>query len=385
MSAPAIRGWCPGALRPMESGDGWIVRVRPPGGQLAPDQAAGIAEAARRYGNGGIDLSSRANLQIRGVTPQTHPTLIEDLAALGLIDQSVEAEMRRNLVITPFWRPGDGTLELAAQVEAALAGGPALPAKFGCAIDCGPAPVLGDMPADIRLERAADGRLMVRADGAATGRPVDAAQAPALVRAMAQWFHDSGGVTQGRGRMLAHLGRVPLPDALHGALAPTRSVLRPMPGIIMHGALVALEFGSIQATTLLALARTGAVLRLTPWRMLLIEDAKTLPAIDALITDPADPRLRVTACTGAPGCSQGVGETRQLARMLAPRLPQAMHLHVSGCTKGCAHPAPVALTLVVTPGGFDLIRAGRAGDTPALTDLSAGDIRDYLAAIEGTA
>ncbi|MEO1207882.1 MAG: precorrin-3B synthase, partial [Pseudomonadota bacterium] len=25
----AVKGWCPGALRPMESGDGLIVRVRP--------------------------------------------------------------------------------------------------------------------------------------------------------------------------------------------------------------------------------------------------------------------------------------------------------------------------------------------------------------------
>ena len=29
MSAPVIQGWCPGALRPMMSGDGLVVRVRP--------------------------------------------------------------------------------------------------------------------------------------------------------------------------------------------------------------------------------------------------------------------------------------------------------------------------------------------------------------------
>ena len=29
MSAFEIKGWCPGALRPMLSGDGLVVRVRP--------------------------------------------------------------------------------------------------------------------------------------------------------------------------------------------------------------------------------------------------------------------------------------------------------------------------------------------------------------------
>ncbi len=61
-----------------------------------------------------------------------------------------------------------------------------------------------------------------------------------------------------------------------------------------------------------------------------------------LITDPADPRLRVTACTGAPGCPQALQPTRDLARTLAPQVPQGQHLHVSGCAKGCAHPKPAA-------------------------------------------
>ena len=37
MSAAAIKGWCPGALRPMQSGDGLVVRVRPFGGRLEAD------------------------------------------------------------------------------------------------------------------------------------------------------------------------------------------------------------------------------------------------------------------------------------------------------------------------------------------------------------
>ena len=41
MSAPvAAKGWCPGALRPMESGDGLIARIRPRGGRLSAAAAA---------------------------------------------------------------------------------------------------------------------------------------------------------------------------------------------------------------------------------------------------------------------------------------------------------------------------------------------------------
>ena len=47
MSGFQVQGWCPGALRPMQSGDGLVVRVRPQAGRLTAAQAAGIANAAR--------------------------------------------------------------------------------------------------------------------------------------------------------------------------------------------------------------------------------------------------------------------------------------------------------------------------------------------------
>jgi precorrin-3B synthase len=52
----------------MESGDGLIVRVRPQCGTFTLDELVVLAEAAQRFGNGQIDLTRRANLQIRGVS-----------------------------------------------------------------------------------------------------------------------------------------------------------------------------------------------------------------------------------------------------------------------------------------------------------------------------
>jgi precorrin-3B synthase len=378
IKGPEIKGWCPGALRPMQSGDGWLVRIRPPGGMLTPAQAAGIAKASLTHGSGTLDLSSRANLQLRGVRPDAHPALIADLSALGLIDPDIVTETARNVIITPFWTPQDGTQTLAADLTAALAHTPNLPGKFGFAIDIGPHPVLQDTPADIRLERDATGTLILRPDGFAFGQRVTPDMAAKAALTLAKWFLSTGGAPQGRGRMAGHLARATLPGGF--AHPPAAPLPRPTPGIHPHGAAVAFAFGQMPAETLGHLAALGHDLRLTPWRMILIAGARSAPDLPGLITTPTAPLLRVTACTGAPGCTQALGPTRALAHRLAPHIAPDSHLHLSGCSKGCAHPGVAALTLVATTQGYDLIRNGKAGDAPHLTDLSPDLLADALKA-----
>jgi precorrin-3B synthase len=378
MAEPVIKGWCPGALRPMPSGDGWVIRVRPPGGRLAPKQASEIARLALEFGNGVIDLSSRANIHLRGVTEHSYGPLIEGLDALGLIDESPDAEERRNIVLTPFWSPEDESVELAAQLAASLTApdAPRLPAKFGFAIDCGPLPVLNQVPADIRLERSGDGELICRADGAANGARVAAKAAVSTMLALANWFVRSGGVTGDRGRMAAHLARgAVLPEIYAEAPAQSAAMSSPKPGPVAAGVLVGFDFGQVPADMLAALSGFGA-LRVTPWRMLLIEGLSAAPDLPGLITRADDPMLRVIACTGAPGCLQAAQPTRALARSLARQLPDGAVLHVSGCAKGCAHAGPAVLTLTAQAGGFDLIHNGRARDIPRRRGLTA----EFLAA-----
>lgn len=369
---PEIKGWCPGALRPMMSGDGLVVRIRPRGGRLTQDQARGIADLALQYGSGLIDLSSRANLQLRGVEVATHGALIEGLRTLGLIDETTEAEARRNIVVTPCWTEGDGTVELASSLAEALAvrNSPQTPGKFGYAIDCGPRPVLRDVSADIRIERAAGG-LIVRPDGAVTGAPVTTeSAAPTAVR-LARWFLESGGAPDGRGRMSGHLARgAALPAEFIRARATEMPALTPGPGPLPLGFLVGFEFGQMTAQTLSILAEI-AHLRITPWRMMLIEGARNAPSVPGLISRPDDPMLKVVACTGAPACPQALVATRPLARALSSSLRPGHLLHVAGCAKGCAHPGPSALTLVGRQGGlFDLIKGGSAADRPIRTGLA---------------
>ena len=71
--APARRGWCPSLMRPMPSGDGLLARVHPRLGILSAAQLRALAEAARRYGNGHLDVTARGNLQIRASPPPPPP------------------------------------------------------------------------------------------------------------------------------------------------------------------------------------------------------------------------------------------------------------------------------------------------------------------------
>ena len=373
-TTPKVYGWCPGALRPMMSGDGLVVRIRAPLGRLSPAQARAVAALSERFGNGVLDVSARANLQMRGVRAEAHAELIAALQQLGLVDRDAAFEARRNILLSPFWRDGDRSHRIARALSDALAVASdlRLPGKFGFAVDAGDTPVLQDIAADIRIE-GAGADLSIRADGADVALPVTEDSAADAALALARWFLEQGGAPEGRGRMHRLIARRG-PPASHGADV-ARGAYTATPGLTACGQLVALEFGQIPADTFAALANLGP-LRLTPWRMLLVEDAHDIASLPGLILDATDPRLQVTACTGAPGCLQARAATRDLARNLAPHLPGGTRLHVSGCAKGCAHPRPADVTLTATgPDTFDLIRNGRAEARPALTCLTARALR----------
>ncbi|MFB6260070.1 MAG: precorrin-3B synthase, partial [Thiohalorhabdaceae bacterium] len=56
-----LREACPGVAAPMATGDGLLLRLRHPIGGLTPDQAQTVANVARRFGSGELELTSRAN------------------------------------------------------------------------------------------------------------------------------------------------------------------------------------------------------------------------------------------------------------------------------------------------------------------------------------
>jgi precorrin-3B synthase len=369
-----IKGWCPGALRPMASGDGLVLRIRAWNGRLMPDQARGIADLSRRHGNGLIDLTSRANLQLRGLDSAGHAAAIAALADMGLLDSDPAAESRRNVILSPFTPVGGPAWQVAQGIAGAMTrpDAPQTPGKFGFAVDAGPA-LLSKVPADIRLRPEGAGWLILPDGGDwGLGAPDPDSAAKAAV-ALARWFAQ-GGIRDGRGRMRDYLRQRPdLPD---GAVPVTAdpTVPQPGPGPAPNGWMLGFAFGQITPEQLAACADAGP-LRLTPWRALLIEGAASPPPVPDAILDPENPLLRIHACTGAPRCPQARADVRALARALASRLAPGHSLHLSGCAKGCAHQGRADLTLIAqAPDRFDLIRDGDIHAAPTRTGLRAADI-----------
>ena len=170
-AAPAIKGWCPTLLSPMQSGDGWLARVKPSAGEVTAEAARIIADAARRHGNGHIDLTSRGNLQIRGLSPRSAEAFAETIIGAGLASANPSLEAVRNVMASPLGSDDPSAAfdshAVARDIEAMLAGEPALwalPSKFGILVDGGGALPLSDASADIMV-RAHGGQLAVCLDG----------------------------------------------------------------------------------------------------------------------------------------------------------------------------------------------------------------------------
>ncbi|WP_425043322.1 cobalamin biosynthesis protein CobG [Primorskyibacter sp. S87] len=366
MTQPIVQGWCPGAHRPMMSGDGLVVRVRPRLARLNADQALGLCDLADRFGNGTLDLTNRGNLQLRGVSEAEHPILLAELSALGLVDREPGIEVKRNILVTPLYRDGDLTSRLATTLIGQLGAMPDLPAKFGFAVDTGPERQLADDSADIRLERGQSG-LILRADGSQTGVEITEPEAIPRLIALARWFADNHTVQARRmGRLLSNLT---LPAEWQGS-APVPSGQRLHPGSGSLGPIYGAAFGQLPARALAALiADSGATaLRVTPWRLFLLEGGHFVPS-DNFLTAQDGTLLTTDACPGLPFCPQAQVETRTIARTLASRASGS--LHVSGCAKGCARMGPADVTLVGSDGRFDLVKNGHAGDEPFQRGLTS--------------
>lgn len=367
----AVRGWCPDAWRPMMSGDGLLVRVKPKLARLTRQQVLALCEAAGTWGNGLVDMTRRANLQIRGVAEAGWPALLQRLIAQGLVDADAAIEARRNVLVAPDWRVGDDSHRIVSELLVRLREFPELPGKTGFVVDAGPVRMLAAEPGDFRIERGEAGGLILRAQGRRCGVAVSRDREVDGLIALARWFAESGGVSAGR--MERH--RAELPSKLAGTCQPAPSAAPIMPGTHALGAAYGMPFGQVDVRTLVA--ASAPALRITPWRVLLFEDT-TLACVNGLINNPADPLLRVDACPGAPDCVQATVETRDLARRLAPSI--AGHLHVSGCEKACARARPADVTLTGRAGRYDLALNAEPGSPPIRSALTGAELLAHFGA-----
>ncbi|MFF0376223.1 precorrin-3B synthase [Actinoplanes missouriensis] len=136
---------CPGALRLHAAADGLLARVRLPAGVLSGEQLRALRELTEQFGDGFLELTSRANLQVRGVQAKDAETLAARLRAAGLLPSATHDAVRN--IAAPVLA-GPVIRALVARLDAALIGDPALsglPGKFLFAI--GHVPLAADVTA----------------------------------------------------------------------------------------------------------------------------------------------------------------------------------------------------------------------------------------------
>jgi precorrin-3B synthase len=417
VTAPLIkdihrRGACPGLSAPMATGDGLLVRFSPIG-TIPLDAFGALCDAAKRYGNGIIEVTARGNIQVRGLSAAAVPKFADAVLALDistgdgipivcnplggldpaeLIDNTIAADLRKALARS----------SLASRLSP----------KVSIAIDGGGAYQL-DVPADIRLRALSNGRALgIEVAGHELGAAV-IADVVVVVMHLLEVVARHGRQARARDIILTE-GNTAFRAAITDLLVPVCHSESREPALdsrlrgneqSLIGACrlrdrslacgVALPFGHADADALRRLtvaARTSSAhgFRTAPGRAMLaigvteekleafVATAKDL----GFIVDAADPRLHVVACAGAPSCASAHIAARTMgpaiAAAAAPYLKGAFKIHVSGCSKGCAHPAQAVLTIVGTEAGCALVAHGSARDTP-LMSVSVNELTGKIA------
>ncbi|MEU7064485.1 precorrin-3B synthase [Streptomyces sp. NPDC046161] len=400
---------CPGALRLHSADDGYLARVRIPGGMLGARAAGLLADAADRLGDGHIDLTSRGNAQLRGLGASCGGELASVLADSGLLPVASH-ERVRNIVASPLTGlDGSGLPDVApwvAELDRLLCADEeavALSGRFLFALDDGRGDV-SSLDADVNLLARGPGHALLTTAGARDGLLVSATDAPRAALVAARYFLDAARDAGTRAWRVAELPAeqalaiTELGQRLTGATVGSTVVAdaaaprgaAPEPGVVegpgRSAALSVLApLGRLTTAQWNLLAGLTGRLRLTPWRGVVVPGLTTATAADALavladaglITTPADPWRSVTACTGRPGCARSHSDVRADARAVTALAAGALPVHWSGCERRCGHPRGTAWAdVLATPDGYDLRAPGHAprhGVQP--TDLPAA-LRD---------
>lgn len=407
--------FCPGILHAVPAKDGLLLRIRIPGGLIGADQIRTIADLSRDLADGSIEITSRANLQIRAVRSEHLDRIAAAMADAGLLP-SPEHDRVRNIITSPIAgedpneivdpRPLIHDLDLGLRSRPSLAG---LHPKFSFAIFGGSRRFSHEMD-DILLsaERSEDHSkqttkehssvaaasvvFRVSIGGIDTGfavarqHVVDAMLSVASaclalaveynVPARAKRILAADGAMQ---RILnpALQWMVPcvhpqIPSSIEQALSgiyPSREDGR----CIVAPSVPLGRLSSAQAIGLAeAVSRCGGDLRLTPWRAVVLGSVPQASARDiaaqlqahGMSCDTLDGFHGLAACAGITGCDASLADVRGDATRLANRLsgmpaPRGWNVNLSGCEKQCGRRHQASAELVATATGYRLHIAGQ--------------------------
>lgn len=322
-----------------------MVRLRLPGGRISGPALARLGELSAEFGDGALHLTSRGNLQIRGLEDPLPDAFSAGLSAAGLLPSPTH-ERVRNIVASPLSGIAGGRADIRSlilELDEGLRSAPTLAGlsgRFLFGLDDGRGDIAALGP-DV-WARCVDGVSARVGVGGFAGPLVPLAEVPSALLDLA-------------GRFLAAADGLwnvrRLPDGGRGLLAdPTLPAPEPIApdapdpmayGLLDAAASVLVPLGVLGPRQISAVSRGGDVV-VTPWRGLVIEGVEGQEALDplvaaGLIADPDSPWARITACVGSPGCAKSGGDTHARARQLAAAgTPRPVH--VIGCERACGAP-----------------------------------------------
>ncbi len=399
-------------FRPVTPGK-FMLRLRIPGGILTSEQMQILAEIVARYGeDGNADITTRQNLQLRGIRFGDIPDIFRRLHSVNLTSIQSGMDNVRNITGSPVAGISADELidtrELVQKVQDMItnhgAGNPEfsnLPRKFNIAIEGGrdnsvhaeindvafvPAYKNGVLGFNVLVggffsAKRCEPAIPLNAWVLPNDDVVDLCRAILEVfrdfglranrqKARLMWLIDEWGIEKFRAKVETQLGRTLATAALkdeidwdkrdHIGVYP-----QPEPGMNYVG--LNIPVGRLYAADMFDLARMAAVygrgeIRLTVEQNVIIPHVKDAH-LDAFLQEPLLEKFSVNptplvrslvSCTGAQFCSFALVETKNRALALVKELeaeldiPRSVRMHWTGCPNSCGQPQVAEIGLMGT-------------------------------------
>jgi ferredoxin-nitrite reductase len=396
---------CPDIYHPAVARDGLLTRLRIPGGVLNVEQCYAIEQLPATTGLAYVQVTNRANLQLRGLDRDLASGLIDRLTAVGLAAATTAVDGIRNMMTSPTAGIDATELTDVRPVVAAwdeyLTAHPELGVlsnKFSVGFDGGGSVSILDRPNDITLLAVSSQEFLLHlAMGARGDAPVSVgvrltmAECVPMLGAIAQAYLRGVAKFTDSGRKL-RLREVIEVWGLEGFWEGVNNELRSGVYLTLSGTEVAWRsteeaacghlgvwkqrqvglsymgvvlplgrwtFAQVRGLSSIASQYGSGTIRLTPWQNAIVPDirdedvAEVQGLVEALGLGVGanDVNGLLTACAGSRGCQFGATDTQGDAIALTEylesqfQLDQPLNIHFSGCDKSCAqhYPADIAL------------------------------------------
>ncbi|XHX79103.1 MAG: ferredoxin--nitrite reductase [Stenomitos frigidus ULC029] len=403
--------WMGVFFRPVTPGK-FMMRLRLPNGIMTSSQMRVLAEVVQRYGDdGNADITTRQNLQLRGIRIEDVPDIFRRFEAVGLTSIQSGMDNVRNITGSPVAGIDADELfdtrDLIQQVQDLITnkgeGNPAfanLPRKFNIAIaGCRDNSVHAEINDIAFIPAYKDERFgfNVLVGGFFSGKrceaaiPFDVWVAPDDVVALCEallivyrehglranrqkarlmWLIDEWGVAKLRSEVEAQMGRSLSSEAEKDEILWDKRdhigvYAQKQPGLNYLG--LHIPVGRLFAADMFDLARLADVygsgeIRLTVEQNVILpnvpdsrlEPLLQEPLLEKFSVAPAPLSRSLVSCTGSQFCNFALIETKNRAQALINELeaeldsPNPVRIHWTGCPNSCAQPQVADIGLMGT-------------------------------------